>query len=980
MRRWLRIILAGLSCWAGPSAGTASQISLQTQATSFFKNGEIRVTVDITNKGDEPAHSIQVEASIGSRTVRSLTRDQLPAGGIFPVSVELGSAPTPPGMHTIILRVHYTDGRGYPFTAVTSVPVVSAVPNSDHEPINARLTSAWTRRHNEVILTLAAQTNLTLDAHISLVLPEELKCPKPEIDVAIPPREEQRCRFQVDNVSGLPGSTYTVIAVIDYMLNGQHRSATATGSVSIKTPDPFPLWIKMVGACVIVGLLIAFGILQFKGKPGVPSPRHGLLLDLAVLAVLLGFTLCFIPPPYLILDTTTVGGDTPAHNYLASHLADQLFHHGRIVSWAGGWWCGFPMFQFYFCLPYLLMALLSVILPFNIAFKLICVLGILALPACAYGSARWMRLPRPGPTLLAIAMIPFLFDGSHTMWGVNIFSTLAGMISNSLSFAIMLLAIGSAFRDADDGQFRLRTVLLLVALLASHFFTSVVAGLTLLVLPFLRPAAGPRKALQVLAAEGALAVLLMAWWLIPLFTTQAFTAEFGTNWDLKLHGPSSLRLITLSVFALVGLVLAFLKRHRFAPLMLWMLIISLFLLFFGFRISPVFVNVRLWPFVFYALLALGVTGVAFLVAGRRVPGLLLLAALIGALLFGTGNPLTIRNWAQWNFEGLEKKPRWPVFAILVLPLDETPGRLANDLHEDNDSLGSTRVFEAVPALIKKSILEGGIVGSAAGSVFSYYIQSETSKNCAGFPEIVKPTTFNFTNATRHLELFNVKHFIARWSETKAALARSPAWRKVNEVQGWELYELTTHDGRYVFVPSYEPMAVRTRDFKLTGLDWIYTIEALDQPFVLLGPNEATDARWDKILSPAEYQSCLSNLKSGAELPVTARPVERKSVVISNEEVSDNRIRFTTTGLGLPHIIKCSYFPNWKVRGARRVYLVTPDFMLVYPEQADVELYYGFTWADYTGLGASSLGLLILIVLAGAAWRRRRTGQPGISAV
>jgi len=30
------------------------------------------------------------------------------------------------------------------------------------------------------------------------------------------------------------------------------------------------------------------------------------------------------------------------------HLSAQLFGHARLVSWAGGWWGGFPMFQYYF--------------------------------------------------------------------------------------------------------------------------------------------------------------------------------------------------------------------------------------------------------------------------------------------------------------------------------------------------------------------------------------------------------------------------------------------------------------------------------------------------------------------------------------------------------------------------------------------------------------------------------------------------------
>ena len=57
--------------------------------------------------------------------------------------------------------------------------------------------------------------------------------------------------------------------------------------------------------------------------------------------------------------------------------------------------------------------------------------------------------------------------------------------------------------------------------------------------------------------------------------------------------------------------------------------------------------------------------------------------------------------------------------------------------------------------------------------------------------------------------------------------------------------------------------------------------------------------------------------------------ESGTSMIRMESVTDNEIRFETTAPGLPHIVKMSYFPNWKVEGAKRIYLVSPSFLLVY---------------------------------------------------
>jgi len=83
--------------------------------------------------------------------------------------------------------------------------------------------------------------------------------------------------------------------------------------------------------------------------------------------------------------------------------------------------------------------------------------------------------------------------------------------------------------------------------------------------------------------------------------------------------------------------------------------------------------------------------------------------------------------------------------------------------------------------------------------------------------------------------------------------------------------------------------------------------------------------------------------------------------IRSEEVSNEGIRFKTKAIGYPHIVKMSWFPNWKVRGARGVYRVSPGFMLVYPEQETVELYYGTTGSDRVGYGLTVLGLLGVVL-------------------
>ena len=870
-----------------------------------------------------------------------------------------------------------------------------------------------------------------------------------------------------------------------------------------------------------------------------------LVFEILVLCILFAYTLSQLAPAKLLTDTLTVGGDTPAHNYLASHLKEQLFQNGKIVSWAPGWWAGFPAFQFYFFLPYLMTAVLSLVLPFNIAFKLINVLGILLLPTAAYTASRLMRLARPVPILMAIAMLPFLFVESHVMWGANIYSTLAGMIANSLSFAIMLVTIGSWWRDAEDGKPRLRSVLLAWLLVSSHFFTSVMSGLVIILIPLLLEPGIRLRAFKTLLQNGILVVLITAWWTVPLLAKKPFSvSDFGVNWDVTLRSTLPRYLLYLLPLIVLALVLAFRKRKGPVLLLAWILLASCVLFCWGFSLNNVFVNVRLWPFVFFALLALAACGLGMIITSLRAKPLLIMAALATALLHTTlvqhdtsNDSLRVLEWAEFNFGGLESRTGYGAFNRLVRPLKDTPGRLANDLAEENNAMGSSRIFECVPHVVGKPIIEGGIVNSGLSSYFAYYIQCETSINCAGYPTLVNPTGFNLAAATAHLELFNVKHFIARWSELQEAMHESPNWRLIDVHDAWQLFELTTHDGDYVTIPEHWPRALVTTNWKAYALDWMYTPNAIDQPFVFLSsdtdavdpvlgtpldearfrqflarrrpptgdidewlhlgpfpfprgmknplsqfnpidetsidPEEGeieADSTWKLAYSPnpiypsrlyatrdyfvaysfvnvfsptsrdalihyanddgvritlngehvvedgitglGNFKSISVRLEAGRNRivhkteeiegghffhvrltdlegnvfpdlvlsaarakqqsePLEMRHLQRHGRGVLSESVTANHIRFTTDAIGLPHLIKCTYFPNWKVKGAKAIHLVSPAFMLVYPEEPEVELTYGRTTSDIIGMCITLAGWIFLLAMGTIRCKKNR---------
>ena len=243
--------------------------------------------------------------------------------------------------------------------------------------------------------------------------------------------------------------------------------------------------------------------------------------------VLLGcalFVFLALHPSKLLLNTTPAGGDMGAHVWAPWFLKNHLFPHGRISGWAPDWYDGFPALTYYFPGPYLVIALLSYVLPYGVAFKLVSVSGVICLPLAAYAFGRLTGMRFPGPQLLAVATVPFLFDRYFTIWGGNIASTLAGEFAFSISLSLALLFIGVFSYSLRTGRYRWLAALLLAATLSSHLLPTffAVAGAALVWL--LQPG---RRRLRRALTVGLAGFALTAWWLVPFAVRLGYSNDMG---------------------------------------------------------------------------------------------------------------------------------------------------------------------------------------------------------------------------------------------------------------------------------------------------------------------------------------------------------------------------------------------------------------------------------------------------------------------
>ncbi len=277
-------------------------------------------------------------------------------------------------------------------------------------------------------------------------------------------------------------------------------------------------------------------------------------------------TVWSMDPAQLLTTSTITGGDTGAHVGLAWYLKTVLLPHLHVTGWDPGAYDGFPLYTFYFPLPDLLAAVAGYVIPFTVAFKLVTVLGSLTLPVAAWAFGRLAGLERPRPAVLAVATLPFLFDQTFTIYGGNLYSTMAGEYAYSLGLSVALVFLGVVVRGLRTGRHRAPAVVLLVVCVLCHLLAALLAvaglGVALLLIGV------TRRRLWWVLSVGATAGLLVAWWALPFVVEQPYSTNMGwvnvTTYAAMLAPNADRWALAL---AAIGVVVAILKKDRVASML-----------------------------------------------------------------------------------------------------------------------------------------------------------------------------------------------------------------------------------------------------------------------------------------------------------------------------------------------------------------------------------------------------------------------------
>ncbi len=368
--------------------------------------------------------------------------------------------------------------------------------------------------------------------------------------------------------------------------------------------------------------------------------------------------------------------------------------------------------------------------------------------------------------------------------------------------------------------------------------------------------------------------------------------------------------------------------------------------------------------------------------------------------FSTTAVNPVAGWSNWNYKGLQLKPEspagcadpgskvacttggWPEYRDLIA----TMARLGQDPREgcgrafweyDGDRLNGYGTPMA-PMLLP--YWTGGCIGSQEGLYFEssatvayhFLMQSELSAKPSSPQREIPYPGFDIDAGVRHLQLLGVKYYLASTPRAVTAASGQESLREVAVSGPWHVYRVA--DAAMVSPMAYEPVVATgigesQDDWLPTASAWFLAPDREAVPLAIDGPSS-----WKRVAVrpvPTESRRLVSWARSqlGLTGPMDQLPTEPHTKLPSNtvsriHEGIDN-ISFDVSRVGVPVLVKTSYFPNWKASGADGPYRVTPNLMVVVPRSHHVSLSYGRTAPDLLGAGMTVLGLIALVALARA---------------
>jgi hypothetical protein len=233
----------------------ASFISIDTNVSASVNKDIITVDCKVANKGDEPAHKVEIEADFTEKKFISPLENILPAGSS--INRQFKFSPKAAFSRIVIpLTIRYKDANQYAFSAISYTDIKSST--DELSTIICKIEDSSISKKGKLVLKIKSLDQNTHSLSLRIVAPAELTVLPLQKTVSVPKDNQINEMFEIENFSAIAPSSYTILAIVSEKRDSGSYDEAFIGKVSV-TPEK--QWFDFLSKPYLIWALIVIFVL-----------------------------------------------------------------------------------------------------------------------------------------------------------------------------------------------------------------------------------------------------------------------------------------------------------------------------------------------------------------------------------------------------------------------------------------------------------------------------------------------------------------------------------------------------------------------------------------------------------------------------------------------------------------------------------------------------------------------------------------------
>lgn len=336
------------------------------------------------------------------------------------------------------------------------------------------------------------------------------------------------------------------------------------------------------------------------------------------------------------------------------------------------------------------------------------------------------------------------------------------------------------------------------------------------------------------------------------------------------------------------------------------------------------------------------------------------------------------GWARYNFMGYEGRGEWYteyyeiVRTMERIGADVGCGRALWENHPDNGRYGTTMALMLLPHWTDGCIasMEGLFFEASGTTPYHFLAAAAVSERSSNPVRELRYVDNDLRVGVPHLQALGVNYLMLRSESPQSQAAVHPDLTFLAASGPWQVFEVA--DADLVSALEVQPVVVRARpgDQRERHLELGTSWFQQPEEWAAIPADDGPDSwqRIDVVVDESRARPAGEPGGRRVDIVIPAEPIERielPPVEISDVDLRQQSLSFSVDRVGVPVLVRVSYFPNWQVSGAEGPFRVAPNMMVVIPTDTTVEMTFGRSLTDAVFWGMSLLGVGLCVL-----WRRR----------